>query len=284
MNENEQDRSELRPQRSGLRDAGRPGGRTDGDVARRRLKIIGREPLETAIDIAVSRALHRHLADLDRGRREAIRDTSRTELLELLRQNGRKVRATSKSQFMDELEKSRNEILASRDAATTEVEELRKQLEVYHNMQAADDQVRRAHAGEMIANANAELGTELARLFERFERGEIDAVGLQEQIRAFTSRMTRQGWDESFEERSKEYESQVDTLERRVAKLNLSLEESERALLELSKAKNIDSGVASVYRTVQGLSQNEDQWKVKEALLVKVFEANQVLQGRAAGA
>lgn len=282
MTTDDRDRGELTPRR---KRADAPSSERSRDAEReRKLKIIGRQPLETAIDIAVSRALHRHLADLDRGRREAIRDTARTELLELLRQNGRRVRATSKSQFMDQLEASRNEILAARNAASSELQELQRQLDVYHKMQAADDEVRRSHAGEMLAQANAELGAELARLFRQFEEGRLDARGLQREIMALTARVTRHGWDEAFDERSKEYDGKVDLLERRVAKLNQSLEQSERALQELSRSKNVDAGIASIYRTVQGLSHTEAHWKVKEALLEKLFEANLALQGKVAGA
>jgi hypothetical protein len=78
---------------------------------------------------------------------------------------------------------------------------------------------------------------------------------------------------------------QIDLLERRIAKLTAQLAEAESALQKIAKMKGIDLGIASIYRTVQGLSEEEDAFALKQELMQKIFEANyelkQTIQRRA---
>ncbi|HUR28960.1 MAG TPA: hypothetical protein VM509_12295, partial [Planctomycetota bacterium] len=82
-----------------------------------------------------------------------------------------------------------------------------------------------------------------------------------------------------------EHLHQVDMLERRIAKLTAQLAEAEAAIQRIAKMKNIDLGIASIYRTVQGLSDEEDALALKQELMQKIFEANfelkQTIQRRA---
>ncbi len=71
---------------------------------------------------------------------------------------------------------------------------------------------------------------------------------------------------------------QVDMLERRITKLTESLSATEIELKRIAAMKNIDVGVASIYRTVQGLSQDEDQFAAKAEMLKNIFEANMALR------
>jgi hypothetical protein len=42
--------------------------------------------------------------------------------------------------------------------------------------------------------------------------------------------------------------------------------------------KSIDPGVASLYRTVQGLSYEDQMFEMKKAMMSSIFEANVALQ------
>jgi len=70
----------------------------------------------------------------------------------------------------------------------------------------------------------------------------------------------------------------VDRLERRVAKLVRSLEETEEALKRIAAMKNIDPGIASLYRAVQGLSPDETNRALKKEMMEMIFRANVELQ------
>jgi hypothetical protein len=65
---------------------------------------------------------------------------------------------------------------------------------------------------------------------------------------------------------------------RRIAKLNRSLEEAESARRALDEARHVDAGLASVYRTVQGLDDDAPFARQKQDLLEQIFLANVALR------
>lgn len=75
----------------------------------------------------------------------------------------------------------------------------------------------------------------------------------------------------------------IDLLERRLAKLQLSLAEAEQHLAQASQAGQegaVDPGLPSMYRTVQGLAADASQLAAKAALMEKIFAANLELHER----
>jgi len=76
------------------------------------------------------------------------------------------------------------------------------------------------------------------------------------------------------EQMREEHARQVDVLERRLTKIATSLEATEGALLRTRSGENVDLGVASIYRTVQGLSDVEGDTELKKEMMSKIFEAN----------
>jgi hypothetical protein len=78
----------------------------------------------------------------------------------------------------------------------------------------------------------------------------------------------------------------IDQLERRLAKLRTLLAESEERLARAVQAETVDSGVASTYRTVQGLASDTPLRTQKAALMEQIFAANlalnEILRGRRA--
>ena len=79
-----------------------------------------------------------------------------------------------------------------------------------------------------------------------------------------------------------EHSKQVELLERRLAKLMQSLESTEGELAKAAAQRKIDPGVASVYRTVQGLSDVEGDAELKREMMIKIFEANLELKAQLA--
>lgn len=75
-----------------------------------------------------------------------------------------------------------------------------------------------------------------------------------------------------------EHQRQIETLERRISKLSDSLGMTEAELQRVLQHKTVDPGVASLYKSVQGLSSSAVQAELKKALMSKIFEANVELQ------
>lgn len=67
---------------------------------------------------------------------------------------------------------------------------------------------------------------------------------------------------------------EIETLERRIAKLTHILGVTEEELRRMSAMKGIDLGVASIYSEVQGLGADESQLERKREMMKIIFEAN----------
>lgn len=76
------------------------------------------------------------------------------------------------------------------------------------------------------------------------------------------------------EELIAKHNREVDILKRRIEKLTELLGMTEEELKRVLKMKAIDPGLASIYRSVQGLSADDDQVEVKKALMGAIFQAN----------
>ena len=76
------------------------------------------------------------------------------------------------------------------------------------------------------------------------------------------------------------YKREVEQLNRRLAKLTSSLELTEKEIARLRKLKNVDDGVESIYRDVQGLDDSDGRAEIKKELMGEIFKANMHLQGK----
>lgn len=74
----------------------------------------------------------------------------------------------------------------------------------------------------------------------------------------------------------------VNLLERRAAKLEKGLRQTRTLLDQLASQPDLELGVASIYRTVQGLTEADPMAEAKQEMLVSIFETNLELQGKAA--
>jgi diguanylate cyclase (GGDEF)-like protein len=77
-----------------------------------------------------------------------------------------------------------------------------------------------------------------------------------------------------------EQRSLIDQLERRIAKLTHVLGITEDELRRVAAMKNVDLGVASIYRSVQGLSDEASQKEKKREMMREIFQANLELKKR----
>jgi diguanylate cyclase (GGDEF)-like protein len=66
----------------------------------------------------------------------------------------------------------------------------------------------------------------------------------------------------------------IETLERRIAKLVHALGVTEEELQRIATMKGLDLGIASVYRSVQGLSDEATHRELKLLLMREIFQAN----------
>jgi hypothetical protein len=75
-----------------------------------------------------------------------------------------------------------------------------------------------------------------------------------------------------------ESQKTIENLERRITKLTNSLGATEAELLRVASMKDIDLGVSSIYRTVQGLKGEDEGIEAKKEMLKNIFDANVALR------
>lgn len=86
--------------------------------------------------------------------------------------------------------------------------------------------------------------------------------------------LAKSAFERALAEREQRFQSELEQYERRIAKMQRALTESELEKDRLARAKGLESGVASVYRDVQGLTGREDDFDQRSGLLRAIAESN----------
>jgi len=129
---------------------------------------------------------------------------------------------------------------------------------------------------KVSAHLSGLLDTKLEAFFASMGRQMPDFGGRdQDVLRLAVERM-----EAEHELMRRQHEHQVSLLERRLNKLSDSLEEAGNAAPVGQAGRGLDSGVASIYRTVQGLTDIEDDAELKKEMMSKIFEANVELRSQ----
>ena len=133
-------------------------------------------------------------------------------------------------------------------------------------------------AALLTRRGRAVRGWSRREFLAEMERSRDDILQRREEARAqleeLEGRLAAFGDDPSLAGR----DVRIDNLERRIRKLTRSLETTEDALRRVSRLGEHDPGIASIYRTVQGLTAEDPAWEAKQSLLGAIFEANVELQ------
>jgi diguanylate cyclase (GGDEF)-like protein len=127
---------------------------------------------------------------------------------------------------------------------------------------------------------DTELGVKLRELFERIGPQTPETALLQRAVIALILQNIELVRAESAEHELTERDRQIDNLERRVRKLAAMLEMTEAELRRVAELKDVDPGIASVYRNVQGLSGAERDYEMRKQLMNEIFKANVELRER----
>ena len=101
---------------------------------------------------------------------------------------------------------------------------------------------------------------------------------LQEKVQGTVLEMVATERHAAVSAREELHSREVDLLQRRIAKVNQALGDTERQLTESMGRRPMDDGVASKYREVQGLSADEADYQRKKELVYEIFRANLALQ------
>lgn len=122
-------------------------------------------------------------------------------------------------------------------------------------------------AGELPED---EISQGVAALFEELDQLTPELAAVRER----TLHLVKAGMQAARDRAVAEHAARVDVLERRIVKLRETLEKTESDLVQVARMKGIDHGVASIYRTVQGLASDTADYERKQEMLTLLFESN----------
>jgi len=229
----------------------------------RRMRVVSRDRLLRSLSLAVEETLL-EFSGLSPVARRTLRREIERRFEGAILARARRVRGLTRAEALREFERAHGALGKEHGEARRELAELEQRL-------------REAQAAASHAPAAALDSAVLARALE---------ADLEELLRAPDPRASLAGVVEREAERraqaialalAQEHDK-ADLLERRLVKMRAELATMERALAELERRAATDDGVASIYRTVQGLSPNEPTRDVKRELMQQIFEANVKLQ------
>ena len=240
-----------------------------------RLRVIGRESLDEVLGLALERTLKRHIRGGNGERVERLKTELRAEFQRLFKQHGKEKRCTSRSRFLLDLERSRNSILAARDKLREELSELTGKLELLEVI----EQRAQAPPDEHRDEVGPDRSEAIRQLLAKHERQELKSAEVQEMMENLLHNALVETRLAAQEEHTAHLNESTSNLRRRIAKLRHTLETSEAELIELARRKDVTPGIASFYRTVQGLCESTLDRRVKEALLERIYLANLDLRG-----
>ena len=224
----------------------------------RHLKMMGASALTGALDRALTEAIERCLPDVRASDFRALRGAAQRRFVKILRKSSREVRMVSRSRYVLEIERTKSRVL--------------REWEEKGGAGRLSDPGR-AGPGSQRSNARlpeVELKERFRQLFATVERGSMAPEEFEDQAIDLALQCARVHLDR----RNQEQEGRIDVLKRRIFKLMASLERTEEEIARMERLGEVDEGVASIYRTVQGLGPGSSAADQKRAMLAGIFQAN----------
>lgn len=227
------------------------------------VNVLGIDRIVSLIDAAVSRSLrHRLLAS----EREEVVDATKEEFLKLLKSN------QDLQRDQEELRKEKQTAQGESDRLRLELQQLSQMLE--ERLAEAETQERARYRAEDIA-----IDSDVDRLFAQLgDLGQASSPEMRERVRELIGDLVGRERDLARREVEAARSTEFENMQRRIAKLQRSLDVTEKRLVEVSQMKDVEDGIASIYREVQGLSSGAKDSEKKHELMANIFQANLALQ------
>ncbi len=231
-----------------------------------KVNVVGLDRIVALVETAVHRTLRARMQGFQgldglgpNAERGSIAEDARDEFLRLLRSN-------------EKLEQVHQEVKAEKDELESEIDMMR--LELLELRKAVNERRDKVEMEERIrvAETDADLFAELEGLFSQAGRAD-----LFEQVRDIMATRLMSERHLLNEARKAEHKGEVDLLERRIEKLTSTLQNTEAQLVSALDSKDVDQGISSIYREVQGISDKDVFFQKKKGLMASIFEANLAL-------
>lgn len=229
----------------------------------RNVNVLGLDRVAFLIQEAVSRSLRYNMLALDR---ERLASATRDEFLKLVQSN-------------EDLTRGHGELRRLKERAEEQVDQLRRELSAQQALLKKKLMLAESKASARFEGEDAVIADKVLTLFEGVQGlPDMDLDQLRGRVMELVTEIVRHQRRDAIAARETVRDRDVDLLQRRISKLNVSLKETEHQLREVIRVKTIDEGISSMYREAQGLDQTDAHFERKLALMTDLFNANARLQ------
>lgn len=227
------------------------------------VSVLGIDRIIALIEEAVHRSLKSRFVGIER---DAVADATKAEFLRLLRTN-------------EDLQRQKTEVEKLRDRAQEEVDQMRRELS--HQQHALAERLQQGSLPDTsrYAGEDAAIAAKVKDLVGAlFRAGDVGSAELQERVLELIIDTVGHERRNAESARRALRDREVENMQRRIEKLTQSLETTEHRLRQVAAMKDIDDGISSIYREVQGLGGGEESYGKKKELMSAIFQANMRLQ------
>ncbi len=251
----------------------------------RNVQVLDMSTIERIVGEAVTHLLERHTAILTSEERTQIEAEARREFTKLLLEHKKVVAEKSDG------EQRREELDRQVQGLRAELDRTQKNLSTERGRDLA------ASSFSISPEGFKEMEDKIRHLFDHLvskerrislaEAGPKALAGLSElerEVAAFLDRLLVGERDRYLGSVRKGHSENIGVLEKRIAKLNRALADTESALRKVAEAKAGDPGIASIYDSIQGLSSLDAFFAKKKELLEIIFKENLTLRRTNLGA
>ncbi|MBL8756269.1 MAG: hypothetical protein JNK15_23440 [Planctomycetes bacterium] len=227
------------------------------------VSVLGLDRIISLIEAAVHRSLKSRLVGIER---EAVADATKAEFLRLLRSN-------------EDLQRQKSEVEEARERAEDEIDTLRRELT--QNNQALQLKLEQdaLALATRYEGENAEIAKKVAAVVAGLAQTPgATATTVEQRLMELVMDVVSGERQSAEEARRALHDREVDNLQRRIKKLNDNLAATEQRLQQVAALKDVEGGISSVYREVQGLATGDAQVGKKKELMGEIFKANLKLQ------
>ncbi|MFK7739606.1 MAG: hypothetical protein AB8H80_04720 [Planctomycetota bacterium] len=228
------------------------------------VNVLGIDRIIALIEAAVHRSLKSRLVGIER---EAVAESTKAEFLRLLRSN-------------EDLQRQKTEVEKARERAEDEIDLMRRELSQKRQalrLKLENDAIDVANRYE---GENAEIAGRIGEVVRSLadEGGEASLETVEDRLMALVMEVVGGERDKAEEARKALQDKEVGNLQRRIKKLNETLVTTEQRLKSVAAMKDVDEGISSIYRDVQGLDESDEHAGKKKELMADIFKANLKLQ------
>ena len=228
----------------------------------RSVTVLDWDRIEELISRAVEEALQRRGIELSPDARRSVNQEALEAFHRLVEQRDQLAESAQS------LEEERNELNANLEAVRGQLDRARGELDVERTRRISADDV--LIAPDRFERYAERLATELARVAD----GGEDPSDLPDSLRDVAQRLLAQEREQAMTRARAQQEERVQLLERRIAKLQGTLDRTEDVVKKLRDAREVDPGIESIYREVQGLDAKDNRYEEKKGVLEDIFKLN----------